>query len=128
MAWYNKGNALYVLKRSNEALIAYEQALTLDPRFTDAQINKGLVLHDLKQYKEALAAFEEALALNPRLAFAWINKGLVLHDLKQYEKALSDYEQALPWIPDMPLPRTRSSSAQTARADYRGPRSRTPAG
>lgn len=43
-AFYNKGNALAHLGRTEEAVAAYEQALKLDPEHEDARYNRDLLL------------------------------------------------------------------------------------
>ncbi|SEK45616.1 Ca-activated chloride channel family protein [Colwellia chukchiensis] len=50
-AWYNQGNALAKLQKIDEAIAAYQQALTRDPNLTDAKTNKDL-LEQLKQQQE----------------------------------------------------------------------------
>jgi Flp pilus assembly protein TadD len=90
-----RGNGLYAQKRYEEALSAYEQALTLDPKSAEYWNNKGAALHYQKRYEEALAAYEQAVALDPQFADPWIGKGNALGDLERYEKALSAYEQVL---------------------------------
>jgi len=42
-SYYNRGNALVFLQKLDEALIAYKQALELNPGFEDALFNKQLV-------------------------------------------------------------------------------------
>src|SRR5438270_13615849 len=44
--WLNEGIALYNLKRYQEALAAYEQAIRLDPNYALAYNNKGEVLRE----------------------------------------------------------------------------------
>src|SRR5260221_610946 len=61
--WIREGNALNGLKRYEEALAAYEQAIRLDPNYTYAYYGKGFVLNELKRYKEAEQAFEKARQL-----------------------------------------------------------------
>ena len=58
-----EGVTLSELKRYEEALAAYEQAIRLDPNFAYAYENKGDVLRDLKRFKEAEQAFEKARQL-----------------------------------------------------------------
>src|SRR6266702_3304330 len=98
--WLKKGTALCDLKWDEEALAAYEQALSLDPNDADAYIGKGAALNRLKRYEEALAAFEQALSLDPNVANACTNKGIVLCLLKRYEEALATFEQALSLDPN----------------------------
>jgi len=93
--WLSKGNALFDLKRYEEALTAYDQALRLDPNNALAYTRKGNALGDLKRSEEALAAHEQALRLNPNSALAYNNKGMTLLNLKRFEEALAAYDQAL---------------------------------
>ncbi len=52
-------------KRYEEALVAYEQALRLEPANILASIGKGDALRSLNRYEEALVAYEQALRLEP---------------------------------------------------------------
>ncbi len=51
-AHYNRGNALVRLGRLEQALVAYEQALELEPGHTDARFNLDLVRAALKPVSE----------------------------------------------------------------------------
>ena len=93
--WIREGNALNGLKRYEEALAAYEQAIRLDPNYTYAYYGKGNALSDLKRYEEALAAYEQAIRLDPDDADYYHNKGIALNELKRHEEALAAYEQAI---------------------------------
>ena len=93
--WLDEGKAFHNLKRSEEALSAYDQAIRLDPNYARAYAHKGWALNDLKRYEEALQACEQALRLDPNSAHAYVNKGWALNDLKRYEEALQACEQAL---------------------------------
>ncbi len=101
--WMQEGNTLRGLKRYQEALAAYEQAIRLDPNYAPAYKGKGNALHDLKRYQEALVAYEQAIHLDPNLALAYNNKGVALHDLKRYQEALVAYEQAIHLDPNLAL-------------------------
>jgi tetratricopeptide (TPR) repeat protein len=61
--WLNEGNALHNLKRYDEALVAYEQAIRLDPNDALAYIGKGLALDNLGQSREAKQAYDKARQL-----------------------------------------------------------------
>jgi serine/threonine protein kinase len=93
--WLNEGNALNNLKRTEEALAAFEQAIHLDPNSAVAYHNKGNALYELKRYQEALAAFEQVIRLDSNDAVAYYGKGNALRDLKRYPEALAAYEQAI---------------------------------
>ncbi len=62
------------LKRHEEALAAYEQAIRLDPENAYAYGGKGIVLRALKRHEEALAAQERAIRLNPDDTFTHTNE------------------------------------------------------
>src|SRR6266487_1009742 len=61
--WINEGSALYDLKRYEEALAAYEQAIRLDPNYAYAYHGKGLALDKLRRSKEAQQCYEKARQL-----------------------------------------------------------------
>jgi tetratricopeptide (TPR) repeat protein len=93
--WLNEGDALCGLKRYEEALAAYDQAIRLDPNDALTYRRKGNALYGLKRYEEALAAYEQAIHLDPNLAATYYNKGIALRNLKRYEEALTALEQAI---------------------------------
>src|SRR5260370_21566426 len=98
--WIREGNVLENLKRDEEALAAYEQAIRLDPNDADAYNNKGNALYTLNRDEEALAAYEQAIRLDPNEANYYIFKGFALDDLKRYEEVLAAYEQAISLDPN----------------------------
>ena len=85
------------LNRQKEAVIAYEQALELDPENATYWNDKGNALRaDPACHEDALEAYEQAVKLAPDEPLYWHNKGRVLHyDLKRHEEALATFEQAL---------------------------------
>jgi tetratricopeptide (TPR) repeat protein len=92
--WIDEGNALEDLKRYDEALAAYEQAIRLDPNYALAYNNTGNALEDLKRYEEAFAAYDQAIRLNPNYALAYNNKGLALDRLGKSKEAKQAYDKA----------------------------------
>jgi tetratricopeptide (TPR) repeat protein len=99
--WLNEGTALYNLKRYDEAIAAYEQAIRLGPNYASAYYGKGLALYNLKHYDEAIAAYEQAIRLDPNYAFAYHCKSVALDNLKRYDEALAASEQAIRLDPDL---------------------------
>src|SRR5260370_19111528 len=93
--WLIEGAILMNLRRYEEALAAYEQAIRLDPNFARAYNGKGLTLNSLKRYEEAIAAFEQAIRLDPNNADAYNFKGIALNSLKRYAAPLATLEQAI---------------------------------
>ena len=58
--WLKEGFTLNALKRYEEALAAYEQAIRLNPNDANAYHGKGVALSGLKRYEEAGQAFTKA--------------------------------------------------------------------
>ncbi|MEO8970979.1 MAG: protein kinase [Ktedonobacteraceae bacterium] len=93
--WLNAGIALRATGAYQEALLADERAILLDPSCAKAYNGKGNSFYSLKRYNEALAAYERAILLNAHDAYAHNNKGLVLSVFGHYAEALACFEQAI---------------------------------
>src|SRR6266704_1925567 len=94
------GDTYLNTKRYKEALLAFEQAIQLDPNDAVIYFNKGDALDELERYEEALVAYKRAIRLDPNNADAYFNKGNVLDELERYEEALAAFEQAIRLDPD----------------------------
>jgi tetratricopeptide (TPR) repeat protein len=57
------GTALAMLGRREDALVEFDKALELNPRYVDAILNRSVTLSDLGRTDEAMAAFRSAQAL-----------------------------------------------------------------
>lgn len=90
----DKGYSLTELGRYEEAIEAYNQATTLQPRYAWAWARKGRTLRLLNKHDDALFAYEQALALDPRYAWAWRGKGMILERLDRWDEALECYRKA----------------------------------
>jgi CHAT domain-containing protein len=119
MTLTNLGVALSDLRRLEEAVAAYEEALGIHRQLAAAQpavyapdlattlTNLGNALQELRRYEAALAAYEEALAIRRRLAqqqpqvyepdvaMTLNNLGNALYQLRRLEEAVAAYEEAL---------------------------------
>ena len=73
--WYNKGIALRIQKKYDEALTAYDKAIEFDPQNLNAWNNKGIVFHEQGKYIKAIQAYDKALEINPRDHVVLTNKG-----------------------------------------------------
>src|ERR1700736_6109962 len=93
--WLDEGTQFYNSGRCQDALVAYERAIQLDPHFADAYDGKGDALCCLNRYQEAILAYERAIQLHPSYAHAYEGKGNALYDLKRYQEALEAYERSI---------------------------------
>lgn len=93
-----KGNALSVLKRYDEAVKAYDEAIRVGSGvYLSAYLGKAYTLTDSGQYEEALEAFDRAIEINH---IAASEKGDLLLKLNRFEEALTAYEDAIERNPD----------------------------
>jgi protein O-GlcNAc transferase len=94
-SWHRKGLQLSLQDNYREALAAYDQALSIQPKFVGTWTNKALILSHLKRHDEALAAINKALALNVYDPLTWINRGVILIRITRYDEALSHFDRAI---------------------------------
>jgi tetratricopeptide (TPR) repeat protein len=95
LALNNRGIALNVLKRFDEALASYDRAIAGRPDFIEALINRANTLQELKRFDEALASFDRAVAIRPDHVIAYYNRANTLHALERFDEALVNYDRAL---------------------------------
>ncbi|MGZ3624469.1 MAG: protein kinase domain-containing protein, partial [Ktedonobacteraceae bacterium] len=81
--WFDEGRSLTSRRKYEEALIAYEQAIRLDPNDGTTYNHKGAVLYKLQRYEEAFSTIEQAVRLDPSNAANYNNKGAVLLKLQR---------------------------------------------
>lgn len=77
-AHYERGCVLQARQDLNAALVAYDQALALDPNFAAAHSNRGAALAAMNRCDEALASLDRAIGLKPDYAEAHFCKAVTL--------------------------------------------------
>ena len=95
-SWYGIGNELTKEGKNDDALIAYDKALELDPNHVSTWNNKGIVLSRLKQFEEAIMCYDKAIEISPEYPNAWYNKANALRNFAQslVDKANDDRTNA----------------------------------
>ncbi len=96
----DKGYSLTELGKLEEALAAYDEAISLQPDYAWAWARKGRTLRLLNRYEEAIACYNESLRIQPGYAWAWKGKGIVLERMGQPLDALECYQTATRIDPD----------------------------
>ncbi len=102
----NRGIALLMLGRDQEALESFQQAVNLwnrpwnyrgDTRRSRAGAYEGLgqAYHRLGQDAAALEAYNQAIAIDPSDPNAFTGRGDVLTDRNLFDEAIADYGQAI---------------------------------
>ncbi|EKU96288.1 TPR subfamily 2 repeat-containing protein [Leptolyngbya sp. PCC 7375] len=64
--WFYRGNSLAGLKRYEEAIASYDQAIALNAQAEGPWYNKALALADLGRYGQAVEAMDQVLVINPQ--------------------------------------------------------------
>ena len=84
---YFKAYALYSLGRCEEALDAFDFALTLEPDCIFIYSTKSEVLFKMGRYDEALALLDQGLEIHPEGKLNY-NKSYIFYRLEEFDKAL----------------------------------------
>ena len=94
--WYGMGNARAKEGDNEDALIAYDKALEVDPNHVSAWNNKGIILSRLEKFEEAIECYDKAIEIEPQYANAWYNKANALRNFGQslVDKANDDRTNA----------------------------------
>ena len=96
--WLEKGfelGNLDSLTRHQDALAAFEKALSFDPKCVMAWEYKGISLSNLERYQETVDAFDKLLIIDPTLTNGWYYKGFALDKLGRYQEAVDAYDKTL---------------------------------
>ena len=87
-------------QENDQAISAYDQAIELSPKFSEAFNSRGLLKYILEEHEAAILDFDEAIRLKPDSAEAWYNRANAKRTLKKYEDAIADYDEAIRLLPD----------------------------
>lgn len=100
-AYFYKARILEMLKRHDEAIGAFRDALAADPQFGLAASCQGHLHASLGQPALAVRSFLEALRIAPNDAVAWFNLGFVYQQQKQHADAIAAFQNAVRLKPDI---------------------------
>jgi Tfp pilus assembly protein PilF len=86
---------LHIQRKLEDAVLSFDQAISISSDFAEAYNNRGITLKDLKKFDEALASYDAAIQIKPDYAEAYNNRGNALTDLKKFDAALASYDAAI---------------------------------
>ena len=98
---FNLGKLYQDKKDWQNAVLAYEKTLEIDPKFTEARHKLTIVLAELSRYPDALKVIEIATEQEPENADAWGMLAYVQLKLEQYEQSIENFNQSLKLEPDV---------------------------
>ena len=98
-----KGEMLYKLHAYEEALEAFNQALSLAKKPSDRLYNfLGYVKMGLTDFQNAIADFTKALEINPKAGGSLLGRGQCKKKVGDNNGALEDFTQAINLYPEYP--------------------------
>jgi len=100
LVWTLAGHEFLSLKKPDQALNAFQQAVRIQPDFPGAWAGLGLAYEELGKDAEEAKALEEAVRLQPDSAVYWYTLGLTYGRLRLLDQAMHAYEQAVAMKPD----------------------------
>jgi tetratricopeptide (TPR) repeat protein/S1-C subfamily serine protease len=96
------GKSLLLLRRFDEALIAYQRASDKNQQKRDfvLYLERGELFSILKRDSEAANSYNQAINLQPNHPRAYILRGAIYTKQKQYSQAIADFTQAIKLDPN----------------------------
>jgi tetratricopeptide (TPR) repeat protein len=93
--YYNQGIDYASLQKYTDAIASYDNALLINPQYSNAWYNRGNAFLTLGQYSDAITSYSNATRINPDDSDAWYNRGNAFLYLDQYNDAIASYDKAL---------------------------------
>ncbi len=100
---WTKGRALLDDQKGDEAIVEFDEAVRLDPKYAQAYIDRGLAYSRKGDPDRAIADYNEALRLDPKLALAYAGRGHAYARKGDLVRAFADCEEALRLDPKLAL-------------------------
>ena len=93
--FYTFGNIQKKLKKFNNAIYSFEQAISLNPNFSEAYNNLGNTKKLLNQRESAIKCYQKAISLKKDNIQALFNLSTILRENNNYEELINIYEKIL---------------------------------
>lgn len=87
------GQASVMVKKYDEAIVAYRKALEINPRNGESIFGLGNAYFLSQKFNEAVQVYEQLVKANPKEGRAWYNLAESYFNLKNYAKAMTCFEQ-----------------------------------
>ena len=99
-----QGDAHIEAGEYDQAIVAYDEAIRLNPRSVGSYYGRGNAHLAQREYNLAIADYEAAIRLDPEFALAHNNRGLAYAEVGQHDQAMTDYDAAIRLDPEFALP------------------------
>lgn len=101
--WNIIGSVYSNLNKDNEALICFNKALEINPKFELALHNKGNLFYKQNKLDDALMCFNQVLEINSNFFLSLDNKGAILLERNNFQEATECFDKSLEINPDVYL-------------------------
>ena len=101
-AWKVLGIVLKKTGRINEALLANQKAMQLEPMNMETNLNLGNTLQELGRLEEAEVCYRQAISIKPNYTEAHNNLGVTLQRTGRLEEAMSTFIKVIKLNPNLP--------------------------
>lgn len=95
MPWYNLAISLGREGRYSEAIAAYDQALAIEPTFSDCYFQKAECYSMMGDNAGAVETLSAYVAKEPEDGEAWVDLGVAQSDLGRFQDAYVSFESAV---------------------------------
>jgi tetratricopeptide (TPR) repeat protein len=95
------GIAYHQMLQLDMARKYYQQAIRINPKYSEAVNNLGTIYYARKQYRKAIKQYDKALKLAPTSASIYSNLGTAEFSRKKYKEASAAYQKALELDPEV---------------------------
>jgi tetratricopeptide (TPR) repeat protein len=84
----------------DEARMAFQQALSIDPKYEPAHAALAHLYVELGDYERATAAYQKGLKAFPKQASLWLDQGIFQARRKEWEPAIASLKKAVALEPE----------------------------
>jgi hemerythrin len=98
--YLKRGNAQVQQGQLEQAIENYQQAICLQPNYTEAYYNRGFTYYKQGDFEKAINDLSQAILLQPDCTEAYKNRAKVYYKQGHPEKAINDLSQAILLQPD----------------------------
>ena len=101
--WLRKGYNAGELKEYDNAILYFQKAIELDPKYSEAYYNLGTTYTNKGNLDKAIQCYKKAIELNPQISIVYNNMGVAYEEKGDNEKAIKCYEKAIEIDPNYSL-------------------------
>ena len=93
--YYTSGNLKYKLKDYRGAMVDYDLAIGLNPKYLEAYNERGFSKDQISDFAGAVDDFTKAIGLGGGSAETYYNRGFAKDEMLEYKGAEQDYTKAI---------------------------------